>query len=212
MEEKEVFTQLKHQAINASAMSIVYDQLFGDEESITLINSCGSQFFYEAQKAMHNMMILYVCKMTDPHKQGSNSNLSIKRLINQIKDKHPDLVSDMENKLDEIPANVRKLRSKVIAHNDLDAFKDDYDLEGIGAKDLKKCMELISEALNLYDVAIHDNTTLYERTILNLASDGDYLKTKLRKAHAFDAASLIGMVDHDMWKDYPVKLDRKPTE
>lgn len=121
----------------------LFDQLFrSGEENLELLRRSAGWVFLTYYNSIYISVLLRICTLTDPSKsQNKYDNLSFKQLAEQIKKldltEGQTILNLIENQQSHF-ADLRTLRDKAIAHNDLETFgthtgpRDKID-EAIGA-------------------------------------------------------------------------------
>ncbi|WP_273987304.1 hypothetical protein [Vibrio parahaemolyticus] len=185
----DVFKRIKDEVNEIHFRWVVYRQVYAQgPKEIELLNKNGAYFFSIAQHLFMDNVALSFSKLTDPNKQGSNENLSLKQLIvlsNNSGDL--ELAHALKEKFEELLKSCdkfRKLRNKRIAHADLGHAMGvaDEPLPGISRQYVEDALALLRDFMNTYELAVSDSQTLYDEIILDLGSGGDVLLNSLRKA------------------------------
>jgi len=126
-----------------------YENLFGHgSERVDLMNKAGASFFYSVQRHFFETVLLAVCRLSDPIKTGSKTNLTV-LLFREFMD-----TDERRAKIDSLLEKVkgttefaRDWRNRRISHNDL-------DLKGGAAEPLKiATRNIVSNAIqSIYEV------------------------------------------------------------
>ena len=199
----ELFKPLKRSAILLWTDWLLYRQLFGSEERISLLNDSGGHLFHVLQHSMLDRILLGLSRLTDPSKTGKKSNLSFAALVEQLDQQSElkDRLSQQLGLLSESVATMREHRNKRIAHADLAALMDpEAALQWYKIDDIEGALSQVAELLNSYELQIADSQTAYDLCILPTGHDGERLVRCLKEAEAFRVAALVGMVPKDMWR------------
>lgn len=198
-----LFKSLKHCAVVLWIDWTLYQQLFGSEERVALLNDSGGHLFHVLQQSMLDRFLLGLTRLTDPAKMGKNANLSLAALVEEV-DHQPELQDRLAHQLgllDKSVAALREHRNKRVAHADLAALTDpEAALQGYKITDIEGALNQVAEFLNSYELQSNDSQTAYDQCILPMGHDGERLVRCLKQAEAFRAAALVGMVPQDMWK------------
>lgn len=198
-----LFMSLKRCAIVLWTDWLLYQQLFGSEARVSLLNDSGGHLFNVLQHSMLDRLLLGLSRLTDPAKTGKQANLSLAGLVEEV-DQHPELqdrLSQILSLLRESVVAIREHRNKRIAHADLAALTEpDAALQGYKIDDVERALNQVAEFLNAYELQGNDSQTVYDQCILPIGHDGERLVRCLKEAEAFRAAALAGMVPTDMWK------------
>ena len=77
-----IFEKLTHAVTDLHYRWNIYREVYAEgPEAIDLLNRNGTNFFYYVQHLMLDQVALSFSKLTDPNRQGSNENLSLKQMI-----------------------------------------------------------------------------------------------------------------------------------
>ena len=201
MEVDEIFQILKYDTTTISSGFIVYNQLFDSQETVDILNACGSNVFVTYQNNFLDSYILFISRMTDSGSTGHNDNLALTSLISKLPTGSDDLKKRINEKISSINRTIRKVRSKKIAHCDAHVRSGKSVLEPVSFLDIKDGLDAIAETLNMYEYYMNKSSTMYSATILPLGSDGSYLLNRLKKSEAYVAIERSGGCEINMWKD-----------
>ena len=119
---EKVFQNIYQQGVEISGIFELILSLFGGSGNIDLINRTTPTVFLHFHNALYDAVILKLAKITDPAKIGGFQNLSIDHLIQLLKDEDSPIISQLEHskmKINSFLPELRKIRNKRIAHNDL---------------------------------------------------------------------------------------------
>jgi len=181
----------------------LYQQLFGSEARIALLNDSGGHLFHVLQQSMLDRFLLGLSRLTDKTKTRTHANLSLAALVEET-GQQPELQDRLANQLALLHKSVaamRKHRDKRVAHADLAALTDpESALEAYKIADIESALNQVAEFLNSYELQSNDSQTAYDQCILPMGHDGERLVRCLKQAEAFRDAVLSGMVQKDMWK------------
>lgn len=198
-----LFKSLKQCAIVLWIDWKLYQQLFGSEERVALLNDSGGHLFHVLQQSMLDRFLLGLSRLTDPTKTGKHANLSLAALVEEA-DQQPELQDRLAHQLDLLHKSVaamREHRNKRVAHADLAALTaPESALQGYKIADIEGALNQVAEFLNSYELQFNNSQTAYDQCILPMGHDGERLVRCLKQAEAFRAAALSGMVPKDMWK------------
>lgn len=117
-----IFHHLLQETWSLSAVWDQYETLFANKDRVTLINEAGGFFFRNVQDVFFNHVLLGICRLTDPPRNGKKDNLTIQRLPNLVAEV---IRRDVELAISKaISASVfsRDWRNRSIAHNDLGRY------------------------------------------------------------------------------------------
>lgn len=203
MATSKLFKSLKHCAIVLWIDWKLYQQLFGSEARVALLNDSGGHLFHVLQQSMLDRFLLGLSRLTDPTRTGKHANLSLAALVEEA-DQQPELQDRLAHQLGLLHKSVaamREHRNKRVAHADFAALTDpEAALQGYKIADIKSALNQVAEFLNSYELQSNDSQTAYDQCILPMGHDGERLVRCLKQAEAFRAAALSGMVPKDMWK------------
>ena len=190
----EIFSKLKYEANALHVKWVLYRQVYASKpEDIELLNRHGSNIFYMFQMQTLDDVCLIFSKLTDPNRQGSNENLSLKQLIVYASDNsEPELAQNLKAKFDLLKdacEKFRLLRNKRIAHADLTHSLGvaNEPLPGISREYIEKALELLRGLLNHVELHYRDTQTAYDMVIIPYSSDGNKLLKALRNAEKYEA-------------------------
>ena len=81
-----------------------YKILFSNQDNLNILNKTCGDCFQTIQYSMNNDMILLLNRLLDPYHQGSNRNLALETLLNEIND------TSTKSKLKKKLQNIRNLQ------------------------------------------------------------------------------------------------------
>lgn len=190
----EIFEKLKHEVNILHVKWTYYRQLYASKsEDIELLNRHGSNVFYMFQIQTLDEVCLIFSKLTDPNKQGSNENLSLKQLIVYASDSsEPEFAQTLKHKFEKLKAaceNFRLLRNKRIAHADLThgLGAESEPLPGISKEYVENALSFLRDLMNHFELHYRDSQTAYDMVIIPFTSDGNKLLKALRNAEKYEA-------------------------
>lgn len=128
--------------------------------------------------------MLAFSRFTDNESTGRNKNLSLPRLVNDVRKEDGTLADELQQSLDELTelvARFRDHRHKRIAHLDLETATAIRELKAYKFGDIQRAFDLVESILNTYENKIDNSTTLYRDTILPVGADGNSLLELLKK-------------------------------
>ena len=100
----------------------VFRNVYAEEKNIDLLNRFDNQFFGLVQNMYWDSILLHISRLTDKEYNGSNRNLSLATIYNDIKNDLEDSTkNELDNKINKINDLVKKVRfhrSKRLAHKD----------------------------------------------------------------------------------------------
>lgn len=178
----------------------LYRQLYGhSEKRVDLLNKSAPSFFEATQIALLDFVILGICKLLDPAKSAKNKNASLEWLeVLLIKNNNEPLAVDlaaMRKKLNQRSANLRKTRSKRIAHNDLAKAKlAQYYPHDISRKDISVILKSIGDYLNKIDEHYTKSTFFFD---ISMDGDGEILLHLLSNGLRYEELIENGSIKRD---------------
>lgn len=181
----------------------IYRQLYAHgERRIALLNETGSMVFYVLQHLLLDEVTLAISRLTDPAMTGKKENHSLERLVAGVSEK--DLSEKMNTilmKVQELAQHFRDRRNRAISHSDLKTKLklEQNPLPGISREMVEKVLEHIRGLMDAYSHHYFKSTTLYEKPILPLGADGDFLSEQLRRAVAFRDMERRGEISRELW-------------
>jgi hypothetical protein len=112
---REIFYEIKH-------LKLTYEQLYSDAEHRQIISEATLEFFRLVHWSFRDSMILQLCKLTDPAKQGVNKNLTLEYLLStsEVKKnaKYQEITDVYIHKIELYRKPLVKFRNKLQAHAD----------------------------------------------------------------------------------------------
>jgi hypothetical protein len=123
-----------------------YEALFANQERVDLLNRSSGNFWYAIQGITFESVLLGLCRLTDPPKTGSKTNLSVKTLVELEPSKHKVRLRQCADYAIKKTAFARTWRDKRIAHNDFE------QLTGLANKLAPATRRKVTDTI----VAIHD--------------------------------------------------------
>ena len=154
------FFALWNDIVWLNVKSMEFGELFGDDESINLLNQTASQFFRILQGIMIEDIILHISRLTDPEKSCGKDNLSLLKMISLIKndDKKQKLELYLRKAVED--SNICKnYRNKMIAHNDYELKVKNEEIKII-KKDITGAIKSVNEFLNQFSLMYDDGCEL----------------------------------------------------
>lgn len=136
-----------------------YKILFSNQDNLNVLNKNHGDLFQTIQHSMNNDMILSLNRLLDPYRQGSNKNLVLEALLDEInntstKSKLEVILQDMR-KL-QVTYNLKEIRNKRLAHSDETTRNgdDSFSVILIPYDAVEEIVKLISEFLNEINLLI----------------------------------------------------------
>jgi len=147
---------LKHAGLEITHLNAkweFYKKLYGTHETVALLNFISSGTFKLFQDLLFNDFVISCSKLLDPPSMGRFNNMSLEYLLKNIKDKISlSNYQEMKAILDQVSIKLeeaRKLRSKVLAHSDLETAQKEHApfniIEAEGDEILKNIMAFLNK-------------------------------------------------------------------
>jgi AbiU2 len=183
----DVFADLWQDVVILQATWEIFIDLFATEqETVELLNEVSPFLFRVIQEALLHELHMLLARLTDPPFSGQNRmqhNISLPRLLHEIEasDKSP-FAAEVKSTIDDIVdrcAPLRKIRHKVLAHNDLNvALQLAPPLPGLTRNEFEALIDDIIGQMNKVEFHYRDSTTLYKRGLAAYAVEHltDYLR------------------------------------
>lgn len=113
-----------------------FRQAYGTQASYDLLKKAADAFFTQCRQALVRDIILTICQITDPAKQGDKENLTLQQMLSRMKAQgcDPNQIARLEQQLgnvQKVVAPFRDLRNKRFAHLD---FEVNLGLEPLSRK------------------------------------------------------------------------------
>lgn len=147
-----MLTQLEIEFAHTKHRWKIHEDVFGDEERVQLLNRCGGQLFGLFQNLLIYDTLAAICRICDPPKTRKWENNSIRSRFQKEKDElGSDAIKETEillETLDEKMSDIRILRNKIIAHNDLDVANSSVPLPKVKYDEVDEVIDLIGKILN----------------------------------------------------------------
>jgi hypothetical protein len=151
----------------------MYEVLFENDESVTLMNKTAPSFFSNLNIILHNYILLEFSKITDPATTAGKENLTVDNLVASI-----DWPEDVRDKLTDLSLRARGFRNhilsarhKLIAHNDKQAFLAEMTLGAFPKGEDEKFLKTLSEMCDITHEACHGSVFGH----MILAAPGDVI-------------------------------------
>lgn len=203
---EEIFQKINHQVSTLHVYRQLYDQIYGSESTIDVVNNSAKVFFAMNQSIFIDSIILSVSRLLDPATSGAFENLSLHQLMNQVKkdeNSADDLIDRLDKLLESIHKHIesfKKHRNKRIAHLDRDTIQNAAaePLPEISEKNLDKVIEYMDKFMN--EILLYYNRSHRDYyIILPRRSDGKALINRLIKAQAYTRLEEDGKIEKNYW-------------
>ena len=200
---QEVFKTLQAEVVWLHSRYLSYEMLYGkSEDRINLLNLSASSFFHHLQFILLDDIELFICKLLDPAKQGSNLNLTLEQLLNLIEDEN-EIKSELIRKLHKVrlvASAIKDKRNKRLSHFDLKTSvsrKAEYFTKA-SRLELQDILNRIREFLNIIENNYFGSTLAYE----NFSSIGnaESLVNSLKRSEAYKILEEEKVIEHGYWR------------
>jgi len=183
----EIYVEIWQEVVWVHSKWNIFLQLYSDSETIALLNNTAPSYFRICQDVLLDDIMLSICRLTDPAQTGGKTNLSLRRLVDNIEANKNDKLKDIVKKiLDLAEPNfefARDHRNRRIAHNDLQTRMKTH-LEPLSSYTNDKVNDALKNIGNVMNVVQHhyeSSETLYSHCIS--PDDGNDLLYWLRKGY-----------------------------
>jgi hypothetical protein len=185
-EIEELFNVLWQEVCGFSAKWQLYLDLFADEANLKVVNATAPGAFMLIESALRNDMVMLIGRLTDPHMTGSKPNISLERLIREIKPHAPpELAEQLETDLAAIRTHVtpfKEMRNRKIGHIDMPtalAPVPDPAL-GISRGHVDQALVMVSKLMNTVSHHFTDTEHMFAR--VEMPGNGEHLVFYLKAA------------------------------
>jgi hypothetical protein len=153
---RETFQLLYGEYLEITEKAREYEQLYGDEKLVRLLNDTAPFLFWLIQNTFYDDLILSLARLLDPARTLGNENMSLCYLIDLLKtNQHCKLASRLETRLEKIKTDAKPIvlhRKKRIAHNGrAEAITDKQTLPGVSWNIIKKAIGDACSFLSEFD-------------------------------------------------------------
>lgn len=130
----------------------IHSELFGSDETVSLLNRCGGEVFGLTQKPMIFDTLAALCRLCDPPKLMGKKNNSIyfqyeKHKCN-LSSAHIQEIDSYLSSLEKDMTNIRTLRNKSMSHNDLLVAEAAAKLPDVTYDQIESILNQIAKILN----------------------------------------------------------------
>lgn len=159
------FKKLWQDVVNLHAKWNLFQQLYGEQESVAVLKETAPWAFRTFQLVLLDDILLSICRLTDPAQQGGNTNLTLAQLIDCIDpDKHGEFkqkVSEAYSLMADSFTFARGHRNRRIAHTDLATYNQPKPLPDIDHQKIAKAIEDITTVMSMVELHINKSSTSY---------------------------------------------------
>ncbi|HMO07087.1 MAG TPA: hypothetical protein PKD10_05490 [Paracoccaceae bacterium] len=117
---------------------------------VDFLNQVEPRFFGFLQRLLFQLVVLYVCRLLDPPTSGTRparQNLSLRHLGTHLRDPDKAFVSGKLDSIQNVTVRLQAIRSKRIAHNDLDTVRAPQTVDPITASDVELTVAVIADCI-----------------------------------------------------------------
>ncbi|AML49982.1 hypothetical protein [Falsihalocynthiibacter arcticus] len=165
-EHGEAYYYVSNSFINLKIKWRFFQNFFvGSPERVELLNNVLPIFFHVVEKSLFREVILGICRLLDPIKNGRNDNLSLLQWFEFLPDGSDK--EDMRRRiaaLEKTAIGCRRLRNKVLAHSDLNVAVNAEQIDGVTSEEIIAALR-----------EIEDTFCFFTRVFLETDSDWDAL-------------------------------------
>lgn len=186
---EEIYKVLSREVTELHYRWIIYREVYAQGEDVTrLLNENGASFFYFVDFLMLDNVALTFSKLTDPNKQRSNDNLSLKQLIVCANDqKNIQLAQELSSDFYALKLACEKfrvLRNKRIAHADLihSLGLAKEPLSGFSREYVEEALKLLRLYMNKFELKTFGKPIAYECLVTPIGAGGSALIEALKLA------------------------------
>ena len=130
----------------------IHSELFGDDEKVNLLNSCGGQVFGMFQGLLIYDTMAAICRLCDPPKSMGQENNSILFHYENLKGSFSSAeIVELDSflaLLQDAIKNIKILRNKSMSHNDLGVAEKAILLPDVAFGEIDHVLDLIAKILN----------------------------------------------------------------
>jgi len=130
----------------------IFCELFDNEKNVQLLNKSGSEVFRLFQRLLINDTMQSLCRIADPAQSYGNSNNSLRHHFDIIRktldSSSQDEIRNHLTALDLQLESIKKMRNKVLSHNDLAVVQKSADYPEVSYDDIEKTIDLICQILH----------------------------------------------------------------
>lgn len=164
----------------------VYEELFENEQSQTLMERIAPSFFADLNTILHNYLLLEFAKITDPAKTGKKENFTVDNLAISI-----DWPQDIREKLRSLSDKTKGFRSrilgarhKLLAHTDKESFLAERTLGEFPKGEDEVFLKTLQEVCDItHEVCFG---SIFGQMVLAMPGDVINFKRALENAVAFN--------------------------
>ena len=151
------FRVLREQAIELRNIFNTFEYLFDSDADVgEVLTKSAAFFFHDLNKIMHEYLILFICRLTDPPKTGGKPNLTIPRMTDLLckkEDIDPDVIPTikaLDKHIEDYRNLLKDARDKIVSHNDLHTYVSG---SALGGHPKEKMIEFFDNIQEYFDLA-----------------------------------------------------------
>jgi len=186
---KEIVKQFCDQCYTIRALYKEYIFLYesDNKERLDLLDKTARDFFHNLHGILKDRIFLGICKITDPAGSGERSNLTIKYILNDIKqDAKKKLgLDDLSDEIHKFREFIVEARHKIIAHSDFGTIKSNKTLGSFSKFDNDEFWKNLQELVNKIHIHYFKSPFIFD-DIIDCTSNAKDLVLALKKAAYFD--------------------------
>jgi hypothetical protein len=181
---KEEFDNARRALVRAKYIKHEFDVLFYSEENREIIKSTAVNFFGLLYEEFRESLIVILCKLTDPTKQGKNKNLTAEHFLGCPEvtgaSNFNTIESIYQSRISPLRASVIDYRNKIGAHSDYPTL---MNLSGNAPSD-KTIMDFLSACEDFYnEISIGVFEVEIMKELLTVRDGAGYLIHLLKVGH-----------------------------
>jgi hypothetical protein len=164
----------------------IYEVLFENDESVTLMEKTAPSFFGDLNIILHNYILLEFSKITDPAITGGKENFTVDNLIASI-DWPQDIrgkLRDLGHKTKDFRNHILGARHKLIAHTDKEVFLAEMTLGEFPQGEDEKFLKTLQEICDITHEACLGS--IFGHMMLAMPGDVVNFRRALENAVAFN--------------------------
>lgn len=158
-------------------------------------------FFGDLAQALAEIVVLEVCKLTDPEGRAGRRNLSVEYLVNNYDRSAPrdetDALRSAAAKLHAFRAKVEPARNKLIGHLDLDAVLSGEPLGGAALDEWRQFWLDLQDFARIVHKRYVDGDGAFYVNAVGYVSDAELLVKALKESVAYGLLLEIGSVTRE---------------
>jgi len=187
----EIYVKLEDQVSLLHGLYSQFRQLFGVSKGrVDLLNEMASCFFWFVNHAFLREIVLSLCRLTDPAKQGEHENVSICQLLTMAEGECDsecmDALSERIQGIVHQCDRFRKWRNRVFAHSDKPTLLrySQEPLPGLELRHIEEALENLRNILNAFQGRFESTETDFD---IILEGEAENVVLCLRQAKAYQA-------------------------